>query len=148
MELKVNIEGNLTADPELRFTPAGKAVANFTVVTSKNYKDANDTWQEKDTSFWRCTVWDIQAENVAETLQKGDTVIVHGSMAQRSYETREGEKRTVVEVLASTVGPSLKRCSAKLNRTTRAASSDGTGRESFPGDDPWATKPPVDEPPF
>lgn len=144
--LVVTLQGNLAGDPELRYTAAGKPVANFTVVTSKSYKDEGGKWQDKDTSFWRCTVWDQQAEFVAESFQKGDAVIAVGSMAQRSYETREGENRTVTEVQVTEVGASVKRRPVKIDRAQRSQSSGP------PSDDPWASAgqdPFVeDEPPF
>ena len=103
---QVTIIGNLTADPELRFTAQGKAVANFSVAESKRVKDADGGWKDGDSTFWRCSLWDAAAENMTESLHKGQRVIVVGEVRQRSFETQQGEKRTVMEVTATEVGPS------------------------------------------
>lgn len=140
--------GNLTADPELKFTPSGHALVTFTVADSKRVfdKDANE-WKDGDTVFMRCQIWRQYAENVAETLSKGMRVIVVGELKQRTWETREGEKRTTIELDAHEVGPALKFATATVTRTSR----DGRGTpSSAAADDPWATPttPTFDEPPF
>ena len=145
---QLTIVGNLTDAPELRFTAQGKAVANFTVAVSKRIKDGND-WKDGPSSFYRCSLWDAQAENMAESLTRGQRVIVVGEIAQRSYETNTGEKRSVFEVAATEVGPSLKWATAKVEKTAKS----GPRRDSAPQtpdpapDDPWGTA--TDEaPPF
>lgn len=134
-DINVTVVGNLTNDPELRFTPSGAAVASFTVASSSRYLDkATNEWKDGDPVFMRCSVWRQYAENVAESLQKGMRVIVQGRLKQRSYETREGEKRTVYEISADAVGPDLKWATAKVERTGKGS---GGGR-STASDDPWA----------
>jgi single-strand DNA-binding protein len=158
-ETILTIVGNLTADPELRFTPSGAAVASFTVASTPRSFDKNSNeWKDGDALFMRCSIWRQAAENVAESLQRGMRVIVTGRLQQRSYETREGEKRTVVEMQVDEVGPSLKYATAKVNRTQRGSSGGGFGSDSgasAPADDPWASSGPAaaagsfsDEPPF
>lgn len=132
----LTLEGNLTGDPELRFTPSGAAVATFTVAsTPRTFDRAAQEWKDGDTLFLRCQVWRDQAEHVAESLTKGMAVIVVGTLGQRSYETREGEKRTVYEVEASNVGPSLRNATAKVTKV-----AGKSGGQSAPGgqEDPWA----------
>ena len=160
-ETVITVVGNLTADPELRFTPSGAAVASFTVAsTPRNFdKNANE-WKDGDALFLRCSIWRQAAENVAESLQRGMRVVVTGRLKQRSFETREGEKRTVIELDVDEVGPSLKYATAKVNRTQRGSSGGGFGADSSgggaPADDPWASSGPAaassggysDEPPF
>lgn len=122
----ITVVGNLTADPELRFTPSGAAVANFTVAsTPRTFDRQANEWKDGDTLFLRCSVWREAAENVAESLTKGTRVLVQGRLVQRSYETREGEKRTVVELQVDEVGPSLRYASAKLTRTQRGGGFGG-----------------------
>lgn len=143
-ETIITVVGNLTADPELRFTPAGAAVANFTVASTPRSFDKNtNQWVDGDALFLNCSVWRQAAENVAESLQKGMRVIVQGRLKQRSYETREGEKRTVVELEVDEVGPSLTFATA---RVTRAERSQGQSRpaQSQPAADPWAAAPASD----
>jgi single-strand DNA-binding protein len=160
-ETIITVVGNLTADPELRFTPSGAAVASFTVAsTPRNFDKNTNEWKDGDALFMRCSIWRQAAENVAESLQRGMRVIVTGRLQQRSYETREGEKRTVVEMQVDEVGPSLKYATAKVNRTQRGSSGGGFGGDSSGGsapvDDPWASSGPAgssaggfsDEPPF
>ena len=130
----VTIIGNLTADVELRYTAQGKAVAGFTVAESKRVKDADGGWKDGDSTFWRCSLWDAAAENMAESLSKGMRVIVVGEVAQRSYETNAGEKRTVMEVTAQEVGPSLKWSTAKVEKT-------GAPKSKPAQDDPWNAAP-------
>jgi len=139
----------------LRFTPSGAAVASFTVAASSRYLDRQtNEWKDTDPVFMRCSVWRQYAENVAETLQKGMRVIVQGRLKQRSYETREGEKRTVVEMEVDDVGPALRYATAKVTRTARGEGGGGGGGGfsggGAPADDPWASAGPAggDEPPF
>jgi single-strand DNA-binding protein len=118
--------GNLTDDPELRFTPNGAAVANFRLAVTPRVRDG-DSWKDGETSFFRINVWRQQAENVAETLQKGTRCIVVGRLRTRSWETPEGEKRSVTEVEADEIGPSLKFATAKVERSSRGGSGGGGG---------------------
>jgi single-strand DNA-binding protein len=154
-DITVTVVGNLTADPELRFTPSGAAVASFTVAASSRYLDRQtNEWKDTDPVFMRCSVWRQYAENVAESLTKGTRVIVQGRLKQRSYETREGEKRTVVEMEVDDVGPALRYATAKVTRTARGEGGGGGGGfgggGAAPVDDPWASAGPAggDEPPF
>jgi single-strand DNA-binding protein len=176
-ETVITVIGNLTGDPELRFTPSGAAVANFTVAsTPRTFDRQSNEFKDGDTLFMRCSIWREAAENVAESLTKGTRVIVTGRLVQRSYETREGEKRTVVELQVDEVGPSLRYASAKVTRTQRSGGGGGGGGYSGGGgfggsgggsgyggasaggaqaDDPWATPAQggssggyADEPPF
>ncbi|WP_043534731.1 single-stranded DNA-binding protein [Actinomyces polynesiensis] len=122
----ITIIGNLTADPELRFTPSGAAVADFTVASTPRTFDRNaNEWKDGETLFMRCSVWREAAENVAESLRKGMRVIVQGRLTQRSYETREGERRTVVEMQVDEVGPSLRRAKAQVTRTASQGGGQG-----------------------
>ena len=119
----ITVVGNLTADPELRFTPAGAAVANFTVASTPRRFDKNSNeWKDDDALFMRCSVWRQAAENVAESLTRGSAVIVHGRLKQRSFETKEGEKRTVIELDVEEIGASLKWATAKVTKTARSNS--------------------------
>jgi single-strand DNA-binding protein len=118
--------GNLTDDPELRFTPNGAAVANFRLAVTPRVREG-DSWKDGETSFFRINVWRQQAENVAETLQKGARCIVVGRLRTRSWETPEGEKRSVTEVEADELGPSLKFATAKVERSSRGGSGGGGG---------------------
>ena len=162
----VTIVGNLTADPELRFTPNGSAVANFTVASTPRILDkATNEWKDGEALFMRCSVWRQAAENIAESLTRGARVIVTGRLKQRSYDTKEGEKRTVIELDVDEVGPSLKYATAKVNKTSRggaggggfsAGNGGGNGSGSgsdFGGSDPWSAPAAAgaglsDEPPF
>jgi len=122
----ITVIGNLTGDPELRFTPAGAAVANFTVAsTPRQFDRQSNEWKDGDTLFMRCSIWREAAENVAESLTKGTRVIVSGRLVQRSYETREGEKRTVVELQVDEIGPSLRYATAKVTRAQRSGGGGG-----------------------
>ena len=167
----ITVIGNLTADPELRFTPSGAAVANFTVAsTPRTFDRQTNEWKDGEALFLRCNIWREAAENVAESLTRGARVIVSGRLKQRSFETREGEKRTVVELEVDEIGPSLKYATAKVNKASRsggggggfgggggasrqpAAQSSGGGAAS---EDPWGSAPASgsfaggdDEPPF
>src|ERR1700709_303843 len=125
-ETVITVVGNLTNDPELRFTPSGQAVASFTVASTPRTLDKqSNEWKDGDPLFLRCTVWRQAAENVAESLQKGARVVVQGRLKQRSFETREGEKRTVVELDVDEVGPSLKYATARVNKAGRSGGGGG-----------------------
>ena len=165
-ETVITVIGNLTGDPELRFTPSGAAVANFTVAsTPRQFDRQANEFKDGDTLFMRCSIWREAAENVAESLTKGMRVIASGRLVQRSYETREGEKRTVVELQVDEIGPSLRYASAKVTRAQRSGGGGGfggggngggnsggnSGGGGFSGggshgggqqDDPWATSGP------
>jgi single-strand DNA-binding protein len=162
----ITVVGNLTADPELRFTPSGAAVANFTVASTPRIFDRqSNEWKDGDALFMRCSIWREAAENVAESLTRGSRVIVQGRLKQRSYETREGEKRTVVELEVDEIGPSLRYATAKVNKASRSGGGGGgfggggsrSGGDSSEAktDDPWGSAPASgsfsggdDEPPF
>jgi single-strand DNA-binding protein len=164
----ITVVGNLTADPELRFTPSGAAVANFTVAsTPRTFDRQSNEWRDGEAMFINCAVWRQAAENVAESLQKGMRVIVQGRLKSRSYETREGERRTVFEIDVDEIGPALRYATAKVTRTTsgggqgggqrgggyggnsggnsggyggqQGGSSGQGGGGSFGGNDPWAS---------
>jgi single-strand DNA-binding protein len=144
-ETVITVVGNLVDDPELRFTPSGAAVANFRIASTPRTLDRQtNEWKDGDALFLSCSVWRQAAENVAESLQKGMRVVVQGRLKQRQYETREGEKRTVVELDVDEVGPSLKYATAKVARTTRQGGGGGYsgGGSGAPADDPWATPAP------
>ena len=174
-DTQITIAGNLVDDPELRFTPAGQPVARFRVASTPRFRDnATGEWKDGDSLFLTCNVWRQAAENVAESLTRGMRVIVSGRLRQRSYETKEGEKRTVYEVEVDDVGPSLRNASAKVNKVARSGGdgggygggqrSGGSGGRSSGGQgggqgggygggdaDPWASDSPggySDEPPF
>ena len=118
----ITVVGNLTADPELRFTPSGAAVANFTVAsTPRTFDRASGEWKDGEALFLRCNIWRQAAENVAETLTRGARVIVQGRLKQRSFDTREGEKRTVIELEVDEIGPSLRYATASITKTSRGA---------------------------
>jgi single-strand DNA-binding protein len=163
----ITVVGNLTADPELRFTASGAAVASFTIASTPRTFDRNSNeWKDGEALFLRCSLWRQAAENAAESLTRGMRVIAQGRLQQRSYETREGEKRTVIELQVDEIGPSLRYASAKVNRTQRGSSGGGFGSSGsdssggsgggFAGsDDPWGSATPAagsggfsDEPPF
>ena len=167
----ITVVGNLTADPELRFTPSGAAVANFTVAsTPRIYDRQSGEWKDGEALFLRCSIWREAAENVAESLTRGSRVIVSGRLKQRSFETREGEKRTVFEVEVDEIGPSLRYATAQGNKASRSGgggggfgSGGGGGSRPAPaaqpsggsGDDPWGSAPASgsfgggdEEPPF
>jgi single-strand DNA-binding protein len=176
-ETVITIIGNLTNDPELRFTPSGAAVANFTVAsTPRTFDRQSNEWKDGETLFLRCSVWREAAENVAESLQRGTRVIVNGRLRSRTYDTKEGEKRTVVELEVDEVGPSLRYATTKVSKTSRGSgggfgggggNGGGGGGSGFGGsggygspqgrtEDPWATGPSggnayagaQDDPPF
>jgi single-strand DNA-binding protein len=167
-DTNITIIGNLVGDPELRYTPTGQAVATFRVASTPRFMDrTTNEWKDGDSLFLSCNVWRQAAENVAESLQRGMRVIVSGRLRQRSYETKEGEKRTVYEVEVDEVGPSLRNASAKVTKSTRSSGSggggfggQGGGQGGYGGgaggranDDPWAADSSgdngfSDEPPF
>jgi single-strand DNA-binding protein len=173
-ETVITVVGNLTADPELRFTPSGAAVANFTVAsTPRTFDRQSGEWKDGDALFLRCNIWRDAAEHAAESLTRGMRVVVQGRLRQRSFETKEGEKRTVVELEVDEVGPSLRYATAKVNKAARgtggggggfgsgggggySGGGSGGGGGSAPADDPWGAAPPAssggggfnDEPPF
>jgi single-strand DNA-binding protein len=150
-ETVITVVGNLVDDPELRFTPSGAAVANFRIASTPRTFDKNSNeWKDGDALFLSCSVWRQAAENVAESLQRGMRVVVQGRLKARTYETREGEKRTVFEIEVEEVGPSLKYATAKVSRTTRSGGNGGGGggfgggpsgapAGGAPESDPWAT---------
>jgi single-strand DNA-binding protein len=149
-DTQITIVGNLVDDPQLRYTPTGQAVANFRVASTPRYMDKNtNEWKDGDSLFLTCNVWRQAAENVAESLQRGMRVIVSGRLRQRSYETKEGEKRTVYEIEVDEVGPSLRNASAKVTKSSRSTGgggpSGGGGQSGYgggggrPADDPWAS---------
>jgi single-strand DNA-binding protein len=173
-ETTITVVGNLTDDPELRFTPSGAAVAKFRVASTPRTLDrATGEWKDGEPLFLSCNVWRQAAENVAESLQRGARVIVSGRLRQRSYETREGEKRTVIELEVDEIGPSLRYATAKVQKMSRSSGGGGFGSSGGDGgqrggggssggggysDDPWASATPAggggsgssfdDEPPF
>jgi single-strand DNA-binding protein len=172
-ETTITVVGNLTDDPELRFTPSGAAVAKFRVASTPRTLDrASGEWKDGEPLFLSCNVWRQAAENVAESLQRGARVIVTGRLRQRSYETREGEKRTVIELEVDEIGPSLRYATTKVQKMSRSSGGGfgaggnngggggGGGRQGGGGyaDDPWASATPagsggsgssfVDEPAF
>ncbi|GAA3949378.1 single-stranded DNA-binding protein [Gordonia caeni] len=166
----ITVVGNLTADPELRFTASGAPVANFTVAsTPRTFDRQTNEWKDGEALFLRCSIWRDAAENVTESLTKGTRVVVQGKLKQRSYETREGERRTVVELDVDEIGPSLRYATAKVTRTPRGGGGGGNfggGGGSYgggnqgggqgapagggrpqqsqqPADDPWGSAPPT-----
>lgn len=155
----ITLIGNVVADPELRYTPSGAAVANFRVAsTPRVFNRESNQWEDGDALFLTCNIWREAAENVMESLSKGMRVIVQGRLRQRSYDTREGERRTVYEIEVDEVGPSLKFASAQVTRNPRSGGQGGGGGQGFgggqPTEDPWNSAPQSgdfgggDEPPF
>jgi single-strand DNA-binding protein len=164
----ITVVGNLVDDPELRFTSSGAAVAKFRIASTPRFLDRQTgEWKDGDALFLTCNVWRQAAENVAESLTRGTRVVVQGRLRQRSYETREGEKRTVYELEVDEVGPSLRYATAKVQRMSRSSGGGGgfgaSGGSSngggYANDDPWANAPPAasgasggssydEEPPF
>jgi single-strand DNA-binding protein len=127
-DTQITVVGNLVDDPELRFTPAGQPVARFRIASTPRFLDkSTNEWKDGDSLFLTCNVWRQAAENVAESLQRGMRVMVYGRLRQRSYETKEGEKRTVYEVEVDDCGPSLLRASAKVNKVARSGGPGGSG---------------------
>jgi single-strand DNA-binding protein len=150
-DTQITIAGNLVDDPELRFTPAGQPVARFRVASTPRFLDKNtNEWKDGDSLFLTCNVWRQAAEHVAESLTRGMRVIVTGRLRQRSYETKQGEKRTVYEIEVDDVGPSLKSATCKVTKAQRSSGggNGGGGRAAGAGEpDPWASDA-SDEPPF
>src|SRR5450432_4611631 len=145
-DTQITIVGNLVDDPQLRYTPTGQAVANFRVASTPRFLDKQtNEWKDGDSLFLSCNVWRQAAENVAESLQRGMRVIVQGRLRQRSYETKEGEKRTVFEVEVDEVGPSLRSATAKVVKASRGPGGGGGfgGGSGGGGDDPWASASPA-----
>lgn len=141
-ETPLTLIGNLTNDPELRFTPSGSPVANFTVASTPKTFDRNSSeWKDGETLFMRCAVWKEAAENVAESLTKGTRVVIQGRLKSRSYETKEGEKRTVIELEVDEIGPSLRYATAKVNRTQRNEKAGAFGGTISGGMADWANRP-------
>jgi len=142
-ETQITIAGNLVEDPNLRFTPSGQAVANFRVASTPRYFDKqSNQWTDGEALFVTCNVWRQPAEHCAESLTKGMRVIVQGRLKQRSYQTREGQKRTVYEVDVDEIGPSLRNATAKVTKAQRtgAAPAGGSGQNRpATQDDPWAS---------
>jgi len=139
----ITLVGNLVDDPELRFTPSGAAVAKFRIASTPRFLDKQtNEWKDGESLFLTCNVWRQAAENVAESLQRGMRVIVQGRLKQRSYETKEGEKRTVYEVEVDEVGPSLRSATAKVNKTQRGGGGGGFGG-AVADNDPWASAAPA-----
>ncbi len=163
-DVTITVIGNLTDDPELRFTPSGAAVAKFRVASTPRFLDRQtNEWKDGEPLFLSCNIWRQAAENVAESLQRGSRVIVTGRLRQRSYETREGEKRTVMELEVDEIGPSLRYATAKVQKMQRSSGGGGYGSGGAnagggggQADDPWASSVPAgggsgtfdDEPPF
>src|SRR4051812_47051190 len=168
-DVTITVIGNLTDDPELRFTPSGAAVAKFRIASTPRILDRQtNEWKDGEPLFLACNIWRQAAENVAESLQRGARVIVSGRLRQRSYETREGEKRTVMELEVDEIGPSLKYATAKVQKMQRSSGGGGFGASGGGGggnassggnaggfDDPWASAAPAassgsfdEEPPF
>jgi single-strand DNA-binding protein len=141
-ETVITLVGNLTADPELRFTPSGAAVANFTVASTPRYFDKNSgQWTDGDALFLRCNIWRAPAENLAESqIGKGARVIVQGRLRQRSFETKDGEKRSVVELDVDEVGACTRFATVQVSKVSRANNGSGAGT-SGGSDDPWASQP-------
>jgi single-strand DNA-binding protein len=137
-ETVLTLIGNLTNDPELRFTPSGHAVANFTVAsTPRTFDRQSNEWKDGETLFMRCAIWREAAESVAESLTRGTRVIVTGRLEQRSYDTKEGEKRTVVEMQVDEVGPSLRYATAKVTKAGRSGGGNQGGARSSGGGGGW-----------
>jgi single-strand DNA-binding protein len=154
-DTSITIAGNLVDDVALRYTPTGQAVANFRIASTPRWQDKQSgEWKDGDSLFLSCNVWRQAAENVAESLQRGMRVIVQGRLRQRSYETQQGEKRTVYEIEVDEVGPSLRNASAKVTKSTRSTGQAASSQPAAGGpqatSDPWSTVPDEfnDEPPF
>lgn len=146
-DTQITVVGNLTGDPELRFTPSGAAVANFTIAsTPRQFDRQTNEWKDGDTLFLRCSIWRDAAENVVESLTRGTRVVAQGRLVMRPYTTKEGENRTSTELQVDEIGPSLRYASAKVNRTQRTQGAQqgaqgAQGGQQAPSDDPWATGP-------
>lgn len=150
-ETLLTVVGNLVADVELKFLPSGVACGSFTVASTPRSFDKNtNAWKDQEPLFMRCTIWRQAAENVCESLTRGTRVIVTGRLKQRSFETREGERRTVIEMDVEDVGPSLKFASAKVNKVSRSSDGGFSGGGGAADADPWGSAPASDDsmPPF
>lgn len=154
-ETVITVVGNLTADPELRFTPSGAPVANFTIAsTPRTFDRQSGEWKDGEALFMRCSIWRQAAESVADSLTKGTRVVATGRLKQRSFETKEGEKRTVVEMDVDEIGPSLRYATAKVTKASRGSGGGGGGYGGGQAEDPWGSAPAAggggfsDEPPF
>ena len=162
-DTQITLAGNLVDDPQLRYTPTGQAVANFRVASTPRFRDnATGEWKDGDSLFLSCNVWRQAAENVAESLTRGSRVIVSGRLKQRSFDTKEGEKRTVIELEVDEIGSSLRYATAKVTKASRGEGGGGFGGGGGGGgfgsagggggggaSDPWSTPAgPSDEPPF
>ena len=145
-ETVITVVGNLTSDPELRYTQNGLAVANFTIAsTPRSFDRASNDWKDGDALFLRASVWREFAEHVAGSLTKGSRVIATGRLKQRSYETKEGEKRTSIELEVDEIGPSLRYATAQVTRASSSREGGGGGRAGAPiADEPWAASAPSD----
>jgi single-strand DNA-binding protein len=141
----VTLVGNVTDDPELRFTPSGAAVANFTVAVNRRYKNADGQWEDKLDGFFRCNCWRDMAEHVAESLTKGTRIVVTGRLQQRSWEDQDGGKRSAFEIQVDEVGPSLRWATATVQKTERTSAPRGAGAG---GGSDWSTPAPVGGPPM
>jgi single-strand DNA-binding protein len=138
-EPTITIIGNLTDEPELRFTPSGAAVTRFRIAATPRYLDRQSgQWRDGEPLFLSCSIWRQSAENAAESLTRGARVIVTGRLRQRSYETRDGEKRTVIELEAEEIGVSLRYATAQVRKLDRASAGPGPGRGAGRDDDPWS----------
>ena len=150
-EVQITLVGNLTGDPELKFTPSGAAVATFTVAsTPRTFDRQAGEWKDGDAMFLRCSVWREAAENVAESLTKGMRVIVQGNLRSRQFENQMGERRTSWEVDVAEVGPALRYATAKVTRSARQGSSQGAGwsKDRTAAADPWQQPATNNEPPY
>jgi single-strand DNA-binding protein len=141
----VTLVGNITDDPELRFTPSGAAVANFTVAVNRRYKNQDGQWEDKLDGFFRCSCWRDMAENVAESLKKGSRVVVVGRLQQRSWDDQDGNKRSTFEIQVDEVGPSLRWASASVTKSQRSGAAPAASGGGGGGD--WGAPAPVGGPP-
>jgi single-strand DNA-binding protein len=143
----VTLVGNVTDDPELRFTPSGAAVANFTVAVNRRYKNADGQWEDKLDGFFRCNCWRDMAEHVAESLTKGTRIVVTGRLQQRSWEDQDGGKRSAFEIQVDEVGPSLRWATATVQKTERTSAPRQGGQSGAGGGSDWSAPAPVGGPP-
>lgn len=135
---QVTVVGTLTADPELRFTPSGAAVANFTIAANeRKYNKQTGEFEDGDATFLRCNIWRDYAEHIAESLTRGTQVIAIGNLKQRSFETREGEKRTVQELEVTDIGPTLRFATAKVTKESRGGGGGGRAQQAKSNDNSW-----------
>ena len=141
----ITLVGNITDDPELRFTPSGSAVANFTIAVNRRWKNPAGEWEDKLDGFFKCNCWRDMAENVAESLTKGSRVMVVGRLQQRSWDDQEGNKRSAFEIQVDEVGPSLRWATASVQKSQRSAgqgASQGAGQSAGGGGD-WGAPAPA-----